>query len=111
VLHPPPSFWLRPEDGADVVLFSSTDAQQFGRVIVAAGDVNGDGFDDFLISDTAFRGHDNWGSVFLIFGGTFDIEGLAENGIDLSPNGAGLDGIGYRFGHGTLVERESYSAE
>ncbi|MGA1820685.1 MAG: hypothetical protein ACMUHU_06730, partial [Thermoplasmatota archaeon] len=55
---------------ADLVMVGEEDADQAGKLVISLGDVNGDGYDDFLIGA---YGDDDGGSyagqTYLIFGG------------------------------------------
>ena len=68
-----------PNGGADAIFFDASDTgvYDFGQDIAAAGDVNGDGFADFLISagrNFSYAFDDEEGEVYLVFGGpTLDL--------------------------------------
>ncbi len=53
-----------------LVVNSNPDTRDFGGIIAGAGDINGDGVDDFLISDPSatINGQSYYGETFLVFG-------------------------------------------
>ncbi|MBT7292822.1 MAG: S8 family serine peptidase, partial [Rhodospirillaceae bacterium] len=58
-------------DGSDgFVLFGAEDADQFGRSVSSAGDVNGDGFDDLIVGAPSYVSLSNEaaGDAYVVFG-------------------------------------------
>lgn len=73
-------------------LTSQTSGSQLGASVAAAGDVNGDGFADFLIGAPNERDanglNPGTGRAYLVFGGT-GLTGIPNNTVDLdNPTGA-----------------------
>ena len=69
-----------------------------GYSVASAGDVDGDGFDDMLVSAPAYdNGVDNAGSVYLIFGGQ-TVTGTGDFGRDVAMGrvGGDIDGVEFR---------------
>lgn len=64
--------------------------QYMGKPLSAAGDVNGDGFDDVLVGSPG-AGTLNQGYAYLVFGGT-----ALPAGIDLESDLAGEMGVVYK---------------
>ncbi|NBB16180.1 hypothetical protein GVN21_12505 [Caulobacter sp. SLTY] len=61
-----------------------------GQDVELAGDINGDGFDDLIVSDHRFAGYPGHGQVFVIFG--------QAGGFDADINLSALDGTnGFRL--------------
>ena len=75
--------------GFAIVPTSTSAATQLGASVSAAGDVNADGYDDFLISAPATS--TNTGEVFLVYGkpGTLTSDGAATRLFDMRPSGTG----------------------
>jgi len=75
----------------------------FGSFMGGVGDVNNDGFDDFIITGKYYDGYFNFGRVFLYQGGTlFDTipdfvfnDNLFWDELGLSINGGDINGDGY----------------
>ncbi len=75
-----------------VVIFGAGAGQWSGISVDGAGDVNGDGFDDFLIG--APRGHNSVGESYVVFGGptlpaSIDLGNLGSFGITIRGASAG----------------------
>jgi len=78
---------------ADVSFLGGADGDEFGKDVAAAGDVNGDGLADLLITSPGltFSGNTDAGTVYIIFGsdalpetdtvrfGDVSVRGTAEN--------------------------------
>lgn len=80
------------ETGADSVMMGAEEDDQSANRLTSAGDVNGDGFDDFLIDvlkgDGLGNGRSNSGEVFLIWGRTdplasIDFANLGSAGVQI----------------------------
>lgn len=81
---------LRADYGADgsagAALFGTLPEEHAGEVIAAAGDVNGDGYDDLLVGAPGAAAAGNAsGRVFLVFGGPDPITATAD--LDALPAG------------------------
>jgi hypothetical protein len=77
--------------------------EQFGLAISKAGDVNGDGYEDFLVGANAYDTPDtNSGAAFLFFGGsgTDTIADLVVAGIKREFLGGSVTGLGDFNGDG-----------
>jgi hypothetical protein len=87
---------------ADVVMTGTQNGSRTGFSLGAAGDVNNDGFDDFLIGANGYDlsgGNADSGRVYLIYGranlsATFNLDSLPDGAgtIFASPNGGDLLG-------------------
>ena len=75
-----------------VAIVGTQTMAQFGRNVSIAGDLNGDGYDDLLVSTPFFRGSGvNTGRAWVYFGGAA-MDGVAD--VELSYASAG-DQLGY----------------
>ncbi|MBI5486227.1 MAG: FG-GAP repeat protein [Deltaproteobacteria bacterium] len=109
-----------PDGGADLVLRGNEEIEWFGSPAVSAGDVNGDGFADFLVEwEDSYTLDPPWAEhVKLFFGGSVldgnaDVDvGYASSDIDLSAyayvapvgdvNGDGFDDLGVVHAEGDV---------
>ncbi len=91
----PPTIDLTALDGADGFIIPNVSAEGFlGLDLGSAGDFNGDGIDDLIISDPSAtaNGVESGGKVYLVFGtsdtmfpATFDLDSIdGTNGITLT---------------------------
>ena len=66
-----------------------------GRAVSAAGDINGDGYDDLLIgaTGTEFNGVAVAGSVYVVFGKPTPFPAVVELGDLTGPDGFRMDGL------------------
>ena len=61
------------------ILESNQEKSQYGYVSAAAGDVNGDGYNDVLVGAYAYdKGHDNEGAVFVHLGSAVGVNSNAS---------------------------------
>jgi len=86
-----------PLSSADASFIGENTDDFSGEALGAAGDVNGDGFDDFLIGAPAYSWNSGLGKVYLLFGGS----GVWGDGTHLSSADASFVGenSGDRAGH------------
>ncbi|GJM21016.1 MAG: hypothetical protein DHS20C15_09310 [Planctomycetota bacterium] len=99
--------WLR---NAGSVWDGQGSPQYAGRQVSAAGDVNGDGFGDFLVSAWQDGFFDPAGKVYLVYGASFglpELEDLADADVVLSANEMG-DRAGSALGAAGDVNGDGY---
>lgn len=97
-------------DGTLGFVYEGRQGTQAGHVVAGAGDVNGDGFDDALISAPhRVSGVDTTDGVTLLFGGPGPFPALLKledldgtNGIHFYHSEMGLDGITGGYGVGDI---------
>jgi len=88
-------------DDRGVHLVGEIGASQFGRDVAGVGDVNGDGFDDFLIGQQSSANAHLPGSCYLIYGAT-DLPGDLR-GDQLGNRGVRFVGESETDGFGAIV--------
>ena len=91
---------------------------RFGSSVDRAGDINGDGFEDFIIGAVGFEldTHTNEGQAYVLFGGsslgaggTIDLANLdGSNGFSFGANGGGGQ-FGYRVSTGGDVNGDGFA--
>jgi Ca2+-binding RTX toxin-like protein len=81
-------------------------ADEAGISVSAAGDVNGDGFDDLIVgawrADGAGNTRPDAGGAYVIFGGAFTAGSIGTSGDDLLGGGSGAQGLVGLAGDDTL---------
>ncbi|MCH8842461.1 MAG: FG-GAP repeat protein [SAR324 cluster bacterium] len=88
------------------------DGDLFGVSVSGAGDVNGDGFDDLLITGDSLSNNDD-GAIYIIYGG----DGLNHGGsltVDTLTNGVAGEGdgtLGYIIEAAEALDAFGYAAE
>ena len=79
----------------------------FGERVAAAGDVDGDGFDDFIVGaeDNANAGGYDAGAAYVIFGGDFtnSVDQFGTAGADTLTGSAGIDVLVGNRGNDVLI--------
>ena len=88
-------------------LDSETTADYSGRTVSAAGDVNGDGYDDLIIGATQadYDGKGNSGSSYVVYGKATD----TSNVINLSSISGGNGSLGFRIDGQSLSDYSGVS--
>ncbi len=92
---------------ADLTLDGGATGDQFGRVVAAAGDVNGDGFADFLVGAPRAdaMGAADSGAVYLYLGGT-----TPDGTADLVVRGTTMDDVlGASLSPGGDIQGDGYA--
>jgi hypothetical protein len=59
---------------ADLILDGNTELGYFGSTLDGRADINGDGWDDFLVGQTSMRIDDRWKGVIFIYHGGPDLD-------------------------------------
>ncbi len=81
-------------DGSDGFSLIGAQNDESGNAVSAAGDVNGDGIDDFVIGAySTNHGHSNAGSAYVVFGKTSPFDAILNLPELDGTNGFRLDGI------------------
>ena len=83
------------------------EGDEFGERVAAAGDVDGDGFDDFIVGaeDNSNAGGYDAGAAYVIFGGDFtnSVDQLGTAGNDILTGSAGVDVLVGNRGDDVLI--------
>ncbi len=101
---------------AGITIYGADDDGQVGQSVQSAGDVNGDGIDDFIIGATAANtsnnGRANAGEAYLIYGSrnpavSIDVANLGNQGVIF--RGAGSDQNTGHFVDAADINNDGYS--
>jgi len=110
-------------DGAGLVFAASGVAAKFGYDVSAAGDINGDGFDDLIVGSYGTETYVDPGKAYVVFGragfaGLGSVDGAGRRVLDVSnlPDGAVLpihgavidDAFGGRVAGGVDVNGDGF---
>ena len=78
-------------DGTDGFRIDGRQGNSVGEFVGAAGDVNGDGIDDFLISGSTAVGWENTGATYVVYGRSDGFDPVFDIGAIDGVNGFRLD--------------------
>ncbi|WP_156113896.1 FG-GAP repeat protein [Myxosarcina sp. GI1] len=111
------TFDLKSLDGSNgFIVYDSKIISDLGRAVSSGGDINGDGFDDFIVSAPSVRLNNNSygnGAAYVIFGnadfdGTFDIDNLdGSNGFVIRGLNS-YDSLGYALSNGGDINGDGF---